>query len=101
MGNSIKFSMTFLLISFNTLYTLLTEPPGSHYSPERKTMVSVSDLYMRSYLKNYDCYVNHAWFFWANDLSRDKKVFNLITLENLQQAPDSSIIIWEIIIVRD
>jgi len=78
-----------------TGFTLITEPPDSHNSPERETMGYVSDLYVKSYLKNYDTYVNHSWFFWMNDIKPDREIYKLITQEDLDQAPDSSIIIWE------
>ena len=40
-------------------------------------------------------YVNHIWFFYASDLDRNGENFELVTQENLSNAPISSIVIWE------
>lgn len=86
------FSVLFILTAG---FTLVTEPPDNHMSPERITMEQVSDLYLKGYLKDHQTYVNHVWFFWANDLDRHNSKFKTITEENLKEAPEGSIVVWE------
>lgn len=79
-------------------FTFITEPPDNHMNPERTTLGEVSDMYVDSYLEEFPLYCNHSWFFWANDLEfypEDYETKRLVTIENLENAPDSSIIIWE------
>ncbi len=96
MPEMIKYTLTIAVIVSTMGFTLITNPPDIHNSPERTTMNKLSRLYLDSYLKDYDSYVNHIFFFWPNDIPRDyDNKFKLITRENLEQAPDSSIIFWE------
>ena len=90
----VKLGLAVILSGSIMSYTLITEPPNAHNSPERQTMGEVSNIYAKSYLTNHNKYVNHSWFFWSSGLVRDEKT-DLITQENLEAAPDSSIIIWE------
>lgn len=90
-----RYGLAFIIIFCIMGHTLITEPPNIHNNPERETMGKISDLYMKGYLKNYKTYINHSWFFWSNSLDRDYDVYQIIKQENLKQAPDSSIIIWE------
>ena len=90
-----RYVLSFIIICGIMGYTLITEPPNIHDNPERVTMGEISDLYVNGYLKNYNTYVNHAWFFWSNNLNRDYSVYQILNQKNLKQAPDSSIIIWE------
>lgn len=79
-------------------FTFITEPPDNHMNPERETLGMVSDLYVDSYLEDLPLYCNHSWFFWANDLPfypENYKTERIVNMENLANAPDSSIIIWE------
>ncbi len=95
LNDLIRYGLAFIFICSIMGHTLITEPPNIHDNPERETMGKISDLYMKGYLKNYKTYVNHSWFFWSNGLDRDYNVYQIIKQENLKQAPDSSIIIWE------
>ena len=80
---------TILLVSASVMsYTLITELPDSHNSPERETMTKVSQVYAKSEFAEFKTYVNHSWFFWANNFDRDKNKYNEITQENLEKAPD-------------
>jgi tetratricopeptide (TPR) repeat protein len=94
-GPALKLMLAGLVALSATGYTLVTQPPDSHNSPERKAMTDVALLYTKGYLKNYKTYVNHSWFFWAGDLQRDTGLYKRVTRKNLEAAPDSSIIIWE------
>lgn len=76
-------------------HTLITEKPDSHQSPERDTMSRISKIHVKANLEEYELYVNHNWFYWANGIERNYSDSNLVTMENLNNAPDSSIIIWE------
>ncbi len=95
LNDLIRYGLASIFICSIMGHTLITEPPNIHDSPEREIMGKISDLYMKGYLKNYKTYVNHSWFFWSNGLDRDYNVYQIITQENLKQAPDSSIVIWE------
>ncbi len=76
-------------------FTLVTEPINSNMSPERDTMQKVSNVYTNSYLEKLPTYVNHIWFFWANNLNKYDKKYQLVTKENLDSAEVGSICIWE------
>lgn len=85
-----------ILLVTTSAYTLITEPPDSHYSPERKVLTEVAELYTDSYLRNdKPLYVNHLWFFWSSGLDYPSEEFKALNKENLEKAPDSSIVIWE------
>ncbi|NOX85703.1 MAG: hypothetical protein GXO86_07035 [Chlorobi bacterium] len=85
-----------LIMSFGMLsYTLISEPPDANMNGERTAMKRVSDIYMHGYLKEFPVYVNHIWFFWANDLDKFSDNFHKVTKENLQKAVTGSICIWE------
>ena len=76
-------------------FTLITEPPNAHDSPERQTISKVSDMYVNSFLSKFPTYVNHNTFFWANDLEKESEHFGRINKETLESMPDSSIVVWE------
>ncbi|NTW31809.1 MAG: tetratricopeptide repeat protein [Bacteroidetes bacterium] len=95
MSKVIKYGLAFIITICMMGYTLITEPPDSHNSPERKVMTKLSDIYFKSYLKNYKTYINHNWFFWSSDVMSNRDIYSIITQENLNKAPDSSLVIWE------
>jgi tetratricopeptide (TPR) repeat protein len=82
-----------LLVISVMAFTLVTEPPNAHNSDEREAMTEISNLYFNSYLSERKTYVNHNWFFWEEDESIEG--FEDVTVENLKNAPDSAIVIWE------
>jgi len=78
------------------LFTGITEPPNKNMSPEREVMQDVSDFYVDSYLSEHTTYVNHIWFFWANDLDKyDTTQYKLVTIENLERANVGDICIYD------
>ncbi len=78
------------------LFTGITEPPNKNMSPEREVMQDVSDFYIHSYLNEHTTYVNHIWFFWANDLDKyDTTQYKLVTIENLENANVGDICIYD------
>lgn len=95
LGKSLQLVSWVLVSGMVMSYTLITELPDSHNSPEREAMTKVAQVYAKSEFADYKTYVNHSWFFWANNFDRDKNRYNEITQKNLENAPDSSIIIWE------
>ena len=95
LGKVMEFSLSMLFIGGLMSYTLITEPPNAHNSPERETLTKAAKIYANGYLKNYPTYVNHNWVYWVTDLDRNSEMFNKIKKENLEKAPDSSIVIWE------
>lgn len=83
-----------LLVGFSVIgFTLITEPPNSHHSPERRTMTDITNYISQAYLNKYDYYANHNWFYWASgEVYGEKNALNRLNLIN---AKDSSIVIWE------
>lgn len=94
-ANGIKVTSMVIISCLIMAHTLTTEKPDSHNSPERETMTKVSQTYGKSELASYKTYVNHSWFFWANNIDRDRNKYETITKENLEAAPDNSVIMWE------
>lgn len=90
-----NFSISLLLIISVMGFTLLTEKPDIHNSPERETMETISDLITANYSNNYEIYVNHIWFYWANDLERNSKNYRTLSFESISKADDSALFIWE------
>ncbi len=84
-----------LILLMLPAYTFIAEPPKANMNPERSIMDDVSDAYVRSSMSDHPTYVNHIWFFWANDLNRNEEKFHSLNREELIKAPDSSIVIWE------
>ncbi|UTW61882.1 tetratricopeptide repeat protein [bacterium SCSIO 12741] len=76
-------------------YTLFTEPPNSHNSDEREMVRAFSDLYTDGFFGDENIYTNHFYFFWANDIYPYQDRFPRLTQQNIDEAPDSSYIIWE------
>ncbi len=75
--------------------TALVEPPNANQSIERKMMDKVSNHFQNSYFNERTIYVNHIWFFWANDLDRYAETYKGVTMANLDSADNGSICIWE------
>lgn len=94
-SQALKTTSIVLVSGLIMAHTLITEKPDSHNSPERESMTRVSQLYAKSDLSKLKTYVNHSWFFWANNFDRDREKYETITEENLKAAPDNSVIIWE------
>lgn len=90
---SLKGSYIGLVLIILMSFTLITEPPSAHESHERRAMSKLARLYSNSYLTKYPAYNNHNWVPWVSGM--DQSEFQLNTIENLENAPDSSIIIWE------
>lgn len=98
--NILKRNITFLLAIFIGLislgFTLITEPPKAHLSPERRTVEEIAEIYESIYQKGQVTYVNHPWFFWAKDFDKwDSGRFKYLTLEGLKQAKEDDICIQE------
>jgi tetratricopeptide (TPR) repeat protein len=65
-------------------------------NPERNAMQEVSDFYTSSYLQEKTTYVNHVWFFWANELDKfDTLKFKPVTIENLNKAAQGELLIYD------
>ncbi len=77
------------------LFTMITEPPDSHDSPERQVVERFAKLYKHSFLKDFPTYVNHPYFFWITGYDKKDPHFRTITREHLEEAPDSSLILWD------
>lgn len=77
------------------LFTAYTEPPNIELTPERELMTEVSDVFQDERLKENVTYVNHIWFYWANDVDRYGGKYKGVTMENLDSAAVGSICIWE------
>jgi tetratricopeptide (TPR) repeat protein len=98
--NILKKKITFLLAVFIGLislsFSLITEPPNAHLSPERQTVEEIAEIYDSIYQKGQMTYVNHPWFFWAKDFDKsDINRFKYLTLEGLGQAKENDICIHE------
>ncbi len=78
------------------LYTLITEHPDKYFSPERQALVELGKTYIENGWDKHRTYCNHPWFYYGQDFDQsDTTRFNLVTQKNLDNAPDSSIVIWE------
>jgi tetratricopeptide (TPR) repeat protein len=86
-----------LLIALGAFgFTTITEPPNANMNTERTTMKEVSDFYTSSYIQNKITFVNHVWFFWANNLNRnDTSKYREVTKENLNKALPGEILIYD------
>lgn len=76
-------------------FTLINEPPEKNNSPERRSLSRIANVYKDSNLSRFNCYVNHSYFFWSTGIEKKDEKFHTITKENLELAPDSSLIFWE------
>lgn len=95
-NNKAYYSFGIILGIGMLVFTGITEPPNNNTSPERQAMEQVSDIYIGSYLKDNVTFVNHIWFFWANDLPKyDTIHFKKVTIENLEQAHIGNVCIYE------
>lgn len=90
-----RFGMSILIVFVAMGYTLITEKPDGHNSPERIAMTNMSQLYYQSRLNGLNTFVNHPWFFWANNVDRDRDRYKVLTKESIEAAPVNSVIIWE------
>ncbi|MFK7787656.1 MAG: tetratricopeptide repeat protein, partial [Crocinitomicaceae bacterium] len=92
LGVSLGLIISFLMLSFSAI----TEPPNKNMSPEREIMQEVSEFFQPSYLNDNKVYVNHSWFFWANDLDKfDTTKYDEVTMENLEAAKLGEVCIYE------
>ena len=90
-----RFVLPTLIIGGSLAYTLITEPPIA-LIPERAVMFQVADWYEQNHLPQFKTYVNHIWFFYAKEYDYfDEEHFGRVTMANLEQAPKSSVVIWE------
>ncbi|MBK7382831.1 MAG: tetratricopeptide repeat protein [Flavobacteriales bacterium] len=77
-------------------FTMLSEQPNAHMNPERKAITTVSTLYKDSYLREWPLYVNHAWFFWPQDLGYpDHAKYRVLNKAALDTAEVHSVVFWE------
>lgn len=91
----VPIGVTLLVALACASFTLITEGPDAHNSPERMAMGRLSRVIANSDLMHHPIYVNHGWFYWASGLPRDTISFGGVTKDNLNKAPDSSLFIWE------
>jgi len=91
--SSLRNSYIGLVLATIIGFTLITEPPNTHDSHERRVMSKLARIYSNSYLTNYPTYNNHYWVSWISGIDQSK--FQLTTIENLEKAADSSIVIWD------
>lgn len=77
------------------VFTAYTEPPNANNSLERGLMEAVSNDFQNEDLEGRKKYVNHVWFFWANDLDKYSDDYDEVTMNNLDSAEIGSICIWE------
>ncbi|MCH8327671.1 MAG: hypothetical protein IID15_04000 [Candidatus Marinimicrobia bacterium] len=89
----LKLSAT-LVIGITMSYTLITEPPIT-LIPERQVMQNVAKWYQDNDLEGLETYINHTWFFYSEDMDYFADNIHRTTVENLEAAPEKSIIIWE------
>jgi len=84
-----------LITGLIVLHTLVSEPPDASYTSERKAMARMSAFYENSTLNRYPTYVSHNWFYWSGDYVPNTHQFSELTAHSLENAPDSSIFIWD------
>jgi tetratricopeptide (TPR) repeat protein len=93
-GKLTLIGVLFAMMAFG--FTTITEPPDNNMSPERRVMQDVSEFYVNSYLKEHTTYVNHIWFFWAEDLNKyDTIQYKKVTQANLNAAKIGDVLIYE------
>ena len=94
-NRSAKLLVPVFIIATTMAYTMITEPPNNHDNTERQVMKKISQWYTKNNLYNRKTYANHIWFYYSSDLDKNSSNFDFVTLENLNNASPSSIIIWE------
>jgi thiol:disulfide interchange protein len=94
-NSAVKMFLAIMIVGTAMVYTLTTEPPNNNDSTERQVMKQVSKWYVDNNLLERKTYANHIWFFYASDLDYNSDHFERVTMENLDNAPPSSIVIWE------
>ena len=94
-NRSAKLLVPVFIIATTMAYTMITEPPNNHDNTERQVMKKISQWYTKNNLYYRKTYANHIWFFYSSDLDKNSSNFDFVTLENLNNASPSSIIIWE------
>lgn len=77
------------------LFTAYTEPPNANTSIERELMEDVSNHFQNEAFDAKVKYINHVWFYWANDLDRYSSEYADITMANLDSAEIGSLCVWE------
>lgn len=93
---SISTYVPLILIAFSMIFfTAYTEPPNKELTDERQVMTDVSDVFKSDYFNDRTKYVNHIWFYWANDFNKYGEDFKGVTMVNLDSAKIGSICVWE------
>ena len=92
---SVKILLPVFIVTSTMAYTMITEPPNNHDNTERQMMKNISQWYVKNNLQNRTTYANHIWFYYSSDLDKNSDNFKLVTKNNLNTAPPSSIVIWE------
>lgn len=94
--SALVYVMAALVFIGSSSYTLITEPPDAHLSPERQALNDLVDTYKGSYLEEIEpVYANHLWFFWTSGLDYPSEKFKTLNKENLDKAPVHSLVLWE------
>lgn len=90
-----RFVISILIVVFAAGYTLITEPPNKNMTPEREALEQISKWYVEHNLQDRPTYANNPWFFYSQNLNPHDENMNQLTMETINQAPPSSIIVWE------
>ncbi|WP_070136978.1 tetratricopeptide repeat protein [Crocinitomix algicola] len=77
------------------MFTSYTEPPNTELTEERAMMTKISDTFQHDLILDKTKYVNHIWFYWANDLDKFSEEYKGVTMQNLDSAEVGSICVWE------
>jgi len=90
-----QFSLAALVVGSSLAYTLITEPPIG-LIPERAAMYQLADWYEQNNLQQHKTFSNHIWFYYAKEYDYfDETRFGRMKKAYLEQAPKSSVVIWE------